>query len=108
MSVKMRQEVERKIAEALIQQGLDAGYHISVNNGGDEDEIQPSTDKNEILNAMFATDEEHLFFYDEEGRSKGWVWFVYGNSGWDVITDYTTNLDHIMSEANKISDYYAD
>lgn len=108
MSVKMRQEVERKIAEALIQQSLDAGYHISVNNGGDEDEIKPSHDKKKILDAMFATDEEHLIFYNEEGKRVGWVYFVYGNSGWDVISDYTTNLDHVMSEANKVSDHYAD
>ncbi len=108
MSVKMRQEVERKIAEALIQEALDAGYSISVNNGGDDDEIDPSTKKDVILNAMFATDEEHLFFYDEEGKRKGWVFLVYGNDGWDVISDYTTNLGHVMNEANKISEHYSD
>jgi hypothetical protein len=104
----MRQEVERKIASALIQEALDAGYHISVNNGGDKDEIQPSTKKDVILNAMFATDEEHLLFYNEEGKKVGWVWFVYGNDGYDVISDYTTNLEHIMTEANKISEHYSD
>jgi len=107
MSVKMRQKVERKIASALIQEALDAGYHISVNNGGDEDEIQPSHDKNEILNAMFATDEEHLCFFDKKGKPKGWVWFVYGNDGYNVISDYTVNLEHVMTEANKIREHYS-
>ena len=26
----------------------------------------------------------------------GWVWLVYGNSGWDVVCDYTTSLDALM------------
>ena len=25
-----------------------------------------------------------------------WVWFVYGNDGWDVVCDYTINLESII------------
>ncbi len=103
-SVKMRQHVERLIAQALIKDGLAAGYAINVNNGGDKHELEtPSTDAKVIEETMFATDEEHLIFY-KDGKRVGWVWFVYGNSGWDVISDYTTNLEHIMAGANAESE----
>jgi hypothetical protein len=106
MSVEMRQEVERKIAAALITQSLAAGYRLTIDNGGGE-EFAPSTDAEHILREMFATDEEHLLFYNEEGKKVGWVYFVYGNDGWDVISDYSTNLEPVMTEANKISEYYS-
>ncbi len=105
MSIKMRQEVEKKIASALIEDGLKAGYLIGVDNGGDEMELKPCNDKETILKAMFLTDEEHLIF-DKDGKQTGWVFFVYGNDGWDVISDYSVNLEHVMTGANKVSKHY--
>ena len=105
MSATMRRIVEREIAAALIADGLAAGYAIAVNNGGDEDELPPSTDAEAILAAMFATDDEHLHFY-KDGKRAGWVWFVYGNDGWDVISDYSTRLEHVMAGAQKVSARY--
>jgi hypothetical protein len=106
----MRQEVERKIAAAFINQALAAGFTISIDNGGDEDEeTKPSNNQDEILAGMFQTDEEHLYVWNPtNGKRVGWVFFVYGNDGWDVISDYSVNMEPLMSEANKISDHYAD
>lgn len=105
MSVKARQHVEREIAKALIKEALAAGYAISVNNGGEEDEIEPSTDADIILAAMFATDDEKLHYWKrtEDGwKHVGWVWLVYGNDGGEnVISDHTTNLSTIMASAEK-------
>ena len=114
MSVKMRQEVERKIATAAVKALLKAGYAISIDNGGDEYELAHSTSEKAIVKNMFQTDDEHL--YVELANCKkngaiGWVYFVYGNDGWDVISDYTVNLEKYVgdgSEAYKISEYYAD
>lgn len=102
--ITMRQKLERKIARALILQGLAAGYAIVVDNG--EEETPPLDSVTKILKAMFATDEEHLRFF-KDGKYIGWVFFVYGNDGWDVINDYTINLEPIMTGANRISDQYA-
>lgn len=103
MSVKMRQEVERKIAEALVKSALAEGYIISVYNG--DDETSPFRTCEKVISHMFATDEDRLYLW-KDGKRFGWVFFVYGNDGWDVISDYTVNLEHIMAEANKISKYY--
>src|SRR5262249_17903805 len=99
-SVKMRQHVEREIARAFLKDALAAGYALNVNNGGEWHELsEPSTDPKVIEEAMFATDQEHLIVYEGKKRL-GWVWFIYGNDGWDVIADYTVNLEAIMGGAN--------
>jgi hypothetical protein len=107
MSVRMRQEIERKIAIALINAAIKAGYKISVNNGGEDNEIEPTTDAAKVLKAMFATDDEYLLFFKGSAKQHfAWAWFVYGNDGYDVISDYTTNIEHLMPEPNLIADYY--
>ncbi len=34
----------------------------------------------------------------------GWVRFIYGNDGWDVISDYTTNLEPVMKLVQPLID----
>jgi hypothetical protein len=110
MSVKMRLEVERKIAKALVKDALAAGYSISVDNGdnnGEEFEVRGATDARTVLKNMFKTDEDRLHMSKDDGRTHfGWVLFIYGNDGWDVISDYTVNLEPIMAGANKVSKRY--
>jgi hypothetical protein len=104
--IKMRQEVERKIATAVVTSALNAGYTITIDNGSDVETPKLHSIKS-ILDAMFQTDDEYLHMW-KDGKRFGWVFFVYGNDGWDVISDYTTNLEHIMDAANKISKHYED
>jgi len=107
MSVKMRQMVEKRIARRVILDALAAGYTLNVNNGGDTHELPAPSDKVKvILGAMFAADEDYLIFY-KEGKKVGWVWLIYGNSGWDVVSDYTCNLEDVMKGASDLADKYA-
>lgn len=119
MSVKMRQEVEHKIISAFVDSALSAGYRLSVSleRGFDVEEmLLGSTDKKAIMEEALAGDECHIFVNESTGEvlvngrinSIGWVFCVFGNDGWDVISDYTTNLEHLMVEATEISDAYAD
>lgn len=110
MSVKMRQKVEREICTAVVDALLAAGFSIEVDNGDDmttQSDVRPT-----ILEAMFKTDDERLYV-ERAGADKcvGWVYFVYGNDGWDVISDYTVNLEPYIgagSRVQKIVDEYAD
>ena len=104
MSVRMRQEVEMKIAVAFINSALAKGYTVGVNNG--EDDYPPMTDVEAIKKLMMQTDEEHLTIF-KNGKKVGWVFLVYGNSGYDVISDYSTNLEPLMGDANKIANHYS-
>jgi len=102
MNIKLRQQVERRIAGAFVREAIKQGYSMTVNNGGDTDEIEPSNTERAILDAMFATDDEHLIVI-KDGKRIGWVRFIYGNGGWDVISDYTTNLEHLMGPATALA-----
>lgn len=121
MSVKMRIEVEQKIIGAFVDAALKAGYRLSVSleRGYDlEEMLLGSTDREKIMEAAFEGDDCHIFISEPTGEiiednvinSFGWVYCVYGNDGWDVISDYTCNLDDLglMVEAKKISDHYSD
>ena len=61
MTIKNRHRIELEIAEAVITAAVKEGYTFMIDNGDDDERIKTST-KEETLKAMFATDEEHLFF----------------------------------------------
>lgn len=105
MSIKMRKRVERIICRRFILDAIAAGCQVAVNNG--EEETTPSASLADILAAMFATDEEHLILY-REGKRIGWAFMVYGNSGHDVISDYSVSIEPIISGALRLADKYED
>ena len=54
------------------------------------------------------TDDDYLFVY-KAGQSErfGWVRFVYGNDGYDVISDYTINLEKTLKGVNVFAERMA-
>lgn len=105
MDVKTRQAIETRIATEFVTEALKAGFAISLSDCDDESimTVDKSTDKAVILAAMFGTDDERLYL-TQNGKRCGWCWFVYGNDGWDVICDYTTNLEPIMPNVEALAD----
>lgn len=99
--VKDRQAVERQICRQVIKSMLAQGFKLSVYNG--QRQISKSTDEEAILNAMFSTDEECLDVY-RDNHFVGCVVFIYGNTGFDVIYDYSQSLEIYMQEANNLAD----
>lgn len=119
MSVKLRQELEQRIAEAVIDRAIESDYRIAVSlaRGYDTDEmLLGSRDKEAIMKEVMAGDDCHVFVQPAEGPtikdgqvvSFGWVYFVFGNDGYDVVSDYTTNLEPVMDRANALADKYSD
>src|SRR5258706_9223571 len=113
MNLERRIQLEKRIARRVVRDLLAAGYVITVNNGGDKNEIPYSQDFSEITKAMFATDEEHLLVAKwgqdvDTGKryldETSFVFFVYGNDGWDVVNDYGTNLEPVMEPINRWCD----
>jgi hypothetical protein len=100
------QRVERTIIRRAVLDLIHAGYSLNVNNGGDDPELpQPSRTCREVMEALFATDDEHLMVYNPDGSRCGWVYLVHGN-GWCVISDYTTNLDEVLKGASDLADKF--
>jgi hypothetical protein len=86
-----------------VTDALNAGFALSVDNG--EELSAPTTKRKEILGAMMQCDEDRLY-YHKDAELVGWVYFVYGNDGWDVISDYTTNLESFLKGADELSRRY--
>jgi hypothetical protein len=101
--VAQRIRLEGMVAKRCVRDMLAAGYSIDVNDG-EETTICKSKHASQILDAMFTSDEDYLIIHDSDGNRLGWVYFVYGNEGWDVISDYTTSLEHVMKGVNKYSE----
>ena len=103
-------EVEDEIIRLTIVGILNAGYSIKVNDG--EDFVTDfTTDINEITSVLKTTDCDYLYCYDKDLVQVGHVWFVYGNSEWEIICDYTISIEHGLNDALKFGelacDYYA-
>lgn len=107
MDVKQRQDIERQIISKLVTDILDAGYAISVDDGGEEPAITKSTNHENIMAAVMLTDEDQIVVHQQYGRRiVGFVFLVYGNDGWDVINDYSTTLEDlgILKGAEALAD----
>jgi len=101
--VRARQAVEVSIAAQIIDDVLAHGKTISVNEG-EETTLSNSHNKQQILAAMFTTVEDTLIINNRDGSYLGWISLIYGNSGWDVIHDYTSNLEPFIKNANALAE----
>jgi hypothetical protein len=83
-----RMRLEKRMTSALIKACLKRGFSVTIDNGEDKP-IEKSTSYRAIINEMWQTDEEHVLIYDATGKRMGWFFLVYGNSGWDLVSDYS-------------------
>ncbi len=87
-------EILRRTVEALL--AIPGATGLNVDDGGDEFALEDCTDFDQIRDACFAVDECRV--YASKGqRVSQWVFFVWGNEGWDAICDYTTNLEETLA-----------
>jgi hypothetical protein len=113
MSVKMRQLVEREIATQIVKDLLKAGYSLGVNDG-EETTIHHSKDAARIMASMFTTDEDYVLVYvkgddKKDIRPQYWARLIYGNDGWDVLSDYSQHLEPVIGKGTateKLQDKY--
>jgi hypothetical protein len=101
-------DLERRIVESAVRSLLAAGYKVAVFDG-EQFALRPTTDETAVMGALFGADEEYLMLTtvrpEADGRAMpaGWVRLVYGN-GADVICDYTTNLEAVLTGTNRLAE----
>lgn len=111
-NVRIRASIERRIVRKTVDALLAAGYALQTDQGGGElTPATPTRDREVIFDALVETDDEHLLATkgdEQQGvkHTKGWVYFVYGNDGWDVISDYTTNLEQVLEPVNEYANSF--
>ena len=104
MNISTRQMIEKGIAKRVVRAAIEAGFMVSLFNGGDW-VVTKSRKLSEVVGAMFTVDEESLMIY-ADGRAVGVVQFVYGNDGYDAIADHTATIEMetLLSDANKYAE----
>lgn len=89
--LKRRIKCEEEIIRALTLAAMNKGWtptHV------DHDDPVLVHTVDEVVEAVTAVDDCRVFFArNAESEATAWMFFVQGNSGWDVLSDYTTNLD---------------
>ena len=107
-TVRKRQEIEVAIVTKVVDDALKAGYILDVDDGGGGIALRRSRDRKAVLDALMNTDDDslHLRRFNSDGAQveHGWVRFVYGNDGWDVISDYSLNIEDVLAGANKLAE----
>jgi hypothetical protein len=102
----LRLETERKIVTRVVTDLLAAGCALSVHDG-EAFTVRRSRDPDAVLSGMFGADEDLLFVRDATGRKLGFVHFIYGNDGDDVIADYTVGLAPLLTGAEALAEQLA-
>ena len=109
-AVVKRQKMEAAIVRRVVRDALAAGWTLTVDTGGDEPDLESSTKYSEVISALMETDEDLLILRravagpDGLEHKSGWVRFVYGNEGWTVIADNTSNLDELLKGAEALAE----
>ena len=96
-------EMEAKIVVSCVYELLEHGFLLSVDNGGDDYEINRSSDGEAVFAKLMKKPEERLIAIKDDNLF-GWVHFVYGNSGYDVICDMTVSLASYTVKTQALSE----
>ncbi len=98
--VAERRKIEKSIIRRFALDAIKAGFTLGVCDG-QEVVIKGATTAKAVLDKMFSVDEEDLLVYDGS-RLVGMVNLVYGNGGWDVISDYSPSMEPLMKGVNEL------
>jgi hypothetical protein len=106
MDIQTRISIERRIVRRVVRAALKAGYTVSIFDS-EEWAVKRSTSYRAVMDNMMQTDEEVMRLRDKEGNNMGFIFFVYGNDGYDVICDYALSLEEFLKPINDYADKLA-
>ncbi|WLA83207.1 hypothetical protein [Bradyrhizobium elkanii] len=92
-AAKRRQvrRIDREIATKLVDALLADGYVVTDALSG---EFEYCTDRKKILAYLFEVDMLELIV--EKNDQEFWIRLIFGESGWDLIQDYTVDLAYLI------------
>ena len=105
--VANRIKIERAIISRLVKDGLKLNYTVSIFDG-EEWCLKRSNSYKKIMDSIQSTDVDKIRFRDSDGEIVGSFLMVYGNDGYDVISDYSDNelCNKLIKGADLISEKY--
>jgi hypothetical protein len=103
-TIARRQRVERSIVRRVVTDALVAGFVLDVYDGGEAPAARGVTKVRQAMLALLNTDEDYLMLRRaDSNEGRGWVHFVYGNDGWDVINDYSISIEPALAGAEALA-----
>lgn len=105
-AIRARIAIERRIVKLTVKTLIEAGYALSVFDG-EEQTAYTTTDFKMLHDALMETDEDYLYAKkaDADGKmKKSFVYFVYGNDGWDVISDHSVSLEDVLKPVFELAE----
>ena len=99
---------ELAIVSRVIDDALAANYTVSVEDdfeGEGDFTVIRSTDRGEILTALRSTCGDRLYIHNKEGKSIGWISFIWGN-GCDCLADHVASEEvcRLLVGAEQLAD----
>lgn len=100
-----RIRTEGKIARKLVCIGLEVCGQADVHDG-EEWVLTRCANAGKVMDALFSTDDDRIRFRSPDGTKNAVFYLVYGNDGYDVISDYTANetAEAIMAQVQPYID----
>lgn len=110
VSVRPRARIELAIVNQLLLDAANNQFILEVEDMEDED----GTVKDHIFNLDMARVYVRKvvdLHANKSGKNTvisvhGWILLVLGNSGYDIISDYTTNLEEFLKNCNALADKF--
>lgn len=96
-----RAKMELQIVRQVLADLHEAHYTIEVFDG--DEHIADLTDY-QIVDMLFNLDEAHLFVRKLHQSKSEFVFFVFGNEGWNVVSDYSTGLEEVLKKSELLAD----
>lgn len=105
-SCRPRARMELEIVNQFLADAKNAGYRLRIDDLEDGKAVPPYGYPS-LRDAIFDLDDAYITILDDTGESVGWVYFVFGNDGYDCISDYTTTLETFLAPCLALSDRLA-
>ncbi|MGY3428588.1 hypothetical protein [Bradyrhizobium canariense] len=86
--------IDREIATKVVDALITDGYSITCDLQDLEPEFVRSTDRDGILEYMWQMEWVEMNVHKENLR--GWLRLIFGENGFDLVQDYTVDLEHIV------------
>ena len=102
----MNNLTETQVATKLVQFLLARGYALSVNDG-EETTVHMSKNEQEILPAMFTTDEEILYVNcTVTNKMLGYIELIYGNGADCIIHDcFGASVERMVDDFDDLLEF---
>ena len=103
VEVHARILIERAIVRKAVTDLIAAGAQVALHDGEDW-AVKKTTNVGEIMAGIMSVDEESLWVYGPAPARSRVIELVYGNDGWDVISDHSGSLTELLAGASKLAD----